>query len=369
MRIAWVTPWDRVCGIADYARGLLPEIQALVAHGGGAAEVVSLDAHRSRRSVVAAVTAARPDVVHFQHEYGIYRSPWPPFHRFPGLVRDVGAALPSARRVATAHTVLPPLRSMPPPRRPVIGPLVRKARVAREESSNRRTWGPLDAVIVHSEIQVDLLLSAVAGARAAAIPHYLPRAEPLPLLQDAELRTLVVFGFLTPPKGQSLVIEALALLGPRYRLVLAGGPPPGEGGKYESACRALATDLGVAGRCRFTGYVPREAIGDVLAGAHLAVAPFLATTGSGSLTHSLARGLPAVASDHPINREIARRQPGALAFFRLGDAEDLARCVRAAFDDAGARPRLREAGLAYAAAHSVESVAALHADLYARLAR
>lgn len=64
------------------------------------------------------------------------------------------------------------------------------------------------------------------------------------------------FGRLTDEKGIQLIVEALARLPDRYRLIIAGDGPA------ESSLRARASALGVASRVRFLGFIrsPEDAM-------------------------------------------------------------------------------------------------------------
>jgi glycosyltransferase involved in cell wall biosynthesis len=70
---------------------------------------------------------------------------------------------------------------------------------------------------------------------------------------------LLAIGRMVPRKGLETVLEALTLL-PGVELVVAGGPPLSQLGADPEVARgqAVARELGVADRVRFTGGVPRE---------------------------------------------------------------------------------------------------------------
>ncbi|SMF21116.1 Glycosyltransferase involved in cell wall bisynthesis [Tistlia consotensis] len=104
------------------------------------------------------------------------------------------------------------------------------------------------------------------GIEAADFP---PRAaEP-----DGEALRVGFVGRLIPEKGVDLLLRAAARLARdaatarSLRLVICGG------GSDEARLRALAAELGIAGRVEWLPAVPHEGVAEVLAGLHLLVLP------------------------------------------------------------------------------------------------
>jgi glycosyltransferase involved in cell wall biosynthesis len=114
--------------------------------------------------------------------------------------------------------------------------------------------------------------------------------------------TFVLVGRFRASKGQAVAIRALAHLAARHRaarlLLVGGAGQTGEQG-YFDGCRALAAELGVAGRVEFWGYVPdperaflgadvalmcspNEAMGRVTAEAMSACRPVIGFDGGGT---------------------------------------------------------------------------------------
>jgi glycosyltransferase involved in cell wall biosynthesis len=113
-----------------------------------------------------------------------------------------------------------------------------------------------------------------------------------------------------------------------------------------------------------TGFLPAEEIDARFGKSALVIAPFRETSGSGSLVQALGRKAAVLASDLPLNREIAEREPGSLAFFRSEDPDDLAKEAIRLLEDSAARKALSEAAGRYGSRHSPELVAAQHFELY-----
>lgn len=379
MKVAWITPWDRICGIADYSKSLWPEVQKELRARGSDGLLFSLDESSVEtegwRALVRELSGAGPDLIHFQHEYGVFGGKNPPGYWFPALVRALAQQLPEARLLATAHTVLAPDYRFSVRGRGVEAPIRAVANAALLPILRRtwgpKTWGGLDGVIVHSRLQTDIV--AQAGVKSVrVIPHFVPVAAPIAgsswaKATSASTRTVVVFGFFTPEKGQDVAIEALPHLPQSVRLVLAGGVRRKQDESYRDSCLALAERLGVRNRVEVTGFVPAGEVGQLYARADLVLAPFRETSGSGSLAQALARGAAILASDLLLNRELIERQPGCLDFFRSGDGRDCAIRIQALLDDPARIENLRLAARAYAEENRPERVATRHVDHYSDL--
>jgi glycosyltransferase involved in cell wall biosynthesis len=94
-----------------------------------------------------------------------------------------------------------------------------------------------------------------------------------------------------------------------------------------------------------------------MAATDVAIAPFLQSSGSGSLANLLAYGRPIVASGIPPHQEIVRESPACLDLFRSGDADALAAHILALLEDTDRRAALQAAALAYADRHSYVNMA------------
>ena len=145
---------------------------------------------------------------------------------------------------------------------------------------------------------------------------------------------LVSAGHLIPRKGQSVAIEALALLPSATLLVVGGGPDA-------DALRLLARRLGVAPRVRFLGPRPHEELPGLLAAADVVVQPSNAEGLANVWVEALACGTPVVtcdvggardAIDRPEAGRLVERTPEAVAAAvrELLDAPPPAEAVRRA---------------------------------------
>jgi glycosyltransferase involved in cell wall biosynthesis len=121
-------------------------------------------------------------------------------------------------------------------------------------------------------------------------------------------RILLNVGRLTEQKNQDVLIRALARLH-SVRLVIAGDGP--ERPDYE----ALAAQLGVADRLHLLGDVTRTDIADLLAAADLFVFPSTWETFGLAAVEAAMAGVPIVAADLAVLREVLSAEGDAAASF------------------------------------------------------
>lgn len=380
MKIALVTTWDRVCGIADYSKALWPDMQKLIQKSDGEAFLVSLDEFPKPDRLLARLIEIKPDIIHFQHEYGIYGGKNPPKYYFPKLVRMIRKKLPRINIIATAHTVLPEKYSFPVRGRGVQAPvryLANKLFIKKLRNIwNPETWGRLDGVIVHSKHQVPVIMNAGA-ANVEVIPHFVHQVTEIktnqkliPILDNSSIiakKKVLVFGFFSPEKGQDVVINASVGFPPDVHLILAGGLRRKEDNAYFEYCIGRINELKTEDRITVTGYVDPEYVDGIFRMSDLVVAPFRETTGSGSLANAMARGVPILCSDLPINKEIEEREPGCLAFFSSGNPRDCVEKILRLLEEKDICRCLGEAAKRYAEKCSPARTAERHMGFYRKL--
>jgi len=371
-RLLWITP-EVQGGIASYSHMLWPAMAEAAAAAGDFAPLALAQTPADKsEDAISAARELEPDLVHVQHEYGLFGGLNPLRDRFPGWMRRLRRAVPSGTRiVATAHNVLLKGHRLNTHEQGWRGPLNGVANATLLPWMNRHwregTWGRFDGVIVHSRFQLQSLLEDGFPV-VSKIPHVVPS-----ITQDRHTRdvgptpTITVFGYFAAEKGQDIVIEAMRHLEIPARLRLAGGVGHPMNLAYKSSCEEAISRLGLRDRVEVTGYVPDAEITRIYDESDLIVAPFRITTGSGSLVQALARGAPVLASDLPLNREINERVPDTLAFFASEDPVDCARQIERLLADPDRRELLGRQALQYAATYSPANIALLHLDLYRRV--
>ncbi|MBX0329542.1 glycosyltransferase family 4 protein [Oscillochloris sp. ZM17-4] len=158
-------------------------------------------------------------------------------------------------------------------------------------------------------------------------------------------RRLVVFiGLLAPYQGTNVLIQAAQILAarqPDVHFLIMGHPDP-------HSYRAYAESLGVGGHVTLPGRIIYRDLHSYLALGDVAVAPKMSLTeGNGKISNYMAMGLPVVAFETPVGREIL----GEIGLYaRLGSADDLAEKLELALEDRGMAARLGAQGRARAVA-------------------
>jgi len=175
-------------------------------------------------------------------------------------------------------------------------------------------------------------LSAISS-RPVSVVMNLPdprRFAPLEAPRDAASFEWIVYsGSIAHRNGLDLVVRAVPLLADefpslRFRVI-------GEGPALESVVR-LAEELGVADRVEFRGFVPNDQIPALLSDAAAGISPqrggvFGSLVFSMKVAEYVLLGLPVICSGIATMRHYF--SDDELLFFEPGNAEDLARAVRA----------------------------------------
>lgn len=156
-------------------------------------------------------------------------------------------------------------------------------------------------------------------------------------------RRLVVYvGLLAPYQGTNKLLEAARIVVERYpdvHFLVMGYPDV-------VSYQALAVSLGVESHVSLPGRIMYRDLHAYLSLGDVAVAPKMSETeGAGKITNYLAMGLPVVAFDTPVSREILG-DVGRYA--RLGDVSSLAAEIIALLDDPREMEILSAAGRAKA---------------------
>lgn len=159
-----------------------------------------------------------------------------------------------------------------------------------------------------------------------------------------ERRIVAYIGLLAPYQGTNVLIDAARLLvarQPDVHFLIMGHPDP-------HSYRAYAESLGIAGNVTLPGRIIYRDLHSYLALGDVAVAPKMSLTeGNGKISNYMAMGMPVVAFETPVSREIL----GDLGIYaQLGSAEDLAAKLELALESRELADRLGAAGRARAIA-------------------
>ena len=166
---------------------------------------------------------------------------------------------------------------------------------------------------------------------------------------------------LHPLKGLDTAIRMLTLH-PDWHLALLGQ------GADKERLQALAHELKVTDRVRFVGEVSPDRIGDFLACLDVFVFPSAAETFGLAAVEAAQAGIPVVANDLPVLREVLsfEDQPAAL-FADAARPDDFARATANVLEDEVLRSSLRQTAQCLKSRYSVDAMVDDYVRIFARL--
>ncbi len=372
IRAGIVAPDRAQCGISDYTRGLnsallqLPgvEIVRLEAYpeaSEAASPMAALAEYPTRKQLFRELgkraSAPPADIVHVQHEFSLLGGAAP--HKCQAVALYSGISVPI---VLTVHEVLQETGSALK-----RGALHHANRVNLTNPAIKR-W------IVHtSDDKARLQGLGVAADRIHIIPVPVPQAshgeatdveEAARNLGIEGKRVVTIFGFISRKKAHADAVEAMKYLPEDVVLLIAGGQHPQDFTDYVPGVRQRIVELGLQERVLITGFLPDDAVANVMAVSRVAAAPFHVCSGSASVAHLIASGVPVVASDITPFAEIERDTPGALTLFPVGEPRALAEVLTRLLESETVRNTAIEAGYLYARKHSPVAAAAATVEVY-----
>jgi D-inositol-3-phosphate glycosyltransferase len=162
---------------------------------------------------------------------------------------------------------------------------------------------------------------------------------------------VVSTGRLNPTKNHAVLVRALAQL-PNVHLAIAGAGPEAV------QLSTLAGELGVGERLHLVGEIAPARIFEFLAAGDVFAFPSLLETFGLAVAEAAIAGLPIVASDLPVLREVLSGASGeAVAMFvPTGDPAAMAIALRRLLDDRGEAERLAAAGRSLAGRYAPEAM-------------
>jgi len=326
MKVAIVSPIFCRCGIATYSEALAPALS----RQGADVYVVRLKrlGMKSIQYFETLATRRIPDVdlVHVQHEYGLYKGGEGAF--YSRLRQRLG----STPIVTTMHGVASPIPD--------------------EIVSNNS-----DAVIVHNEFCRERFIHP-----CEVIPHGVAPAETVPMKEAKEKLGLdgpvvTVFGFIGPYKGYEEAIRTVGLEFPEVTLLAAGGWHVDLETTYIQRLKMVADQI-APGQVKWTGWIDREDLPTIFSASDVILYLNRYGTESGSLLTSIGYGRCVLARAIPPVRE----KEGVVKTFKT-DAE-LILGLEELLQNPELRHKYEEGARSYAREHSWDRIAERHIDLY-----
>jgi glycosyltransferase involved in cell wall biosynthesis len=377
------------CGIATYSSylidGLLSvdddlDVSVLAEEGSAAHHLRShvrvIDAFSQDcdygPAILRHVRSCSPDVVHIQHEYGIFGFDDRFLHLLAGL-REIRVPV-----VVTLHTVHTP-SSLD------VGCCWRMDRKLPSlldiEAEQRRLCELCDRVVVHQDypMRTTLLDQGTPADQVASIPHGTFREPGIlnalakkHLGYAAETPLLVAFGYFEPSKNHKCLLEAFSLLRlrqPNAKLWIGGhvrwpSPPALE---YKTRIVNLVDELGLREHVTLCAEPLSEAdLSVLLSAADVGCFVYREDTysSSGALHRMLGSGRPIVAAHIPKFHELGRVAPEILV--DPDSPEEVARALLRLLDDRSFRTAIVTRILQFAAQTSWPVVAEAHLEVYRR---
>ena len=394
MRVLHLSTWRQRCGIADFTENIVTHL----ARRGVESEVFPLNTGELRYATAAELRheldrarqmAADFDLVHIQHEFGLFagsgglfESIWNFAHVLSGLRAANRPAVVTFHGEPAFQSLVPAAESAGTGGVAAIQSLVRKFRTRRVIRKLDKLWrrqvvpffdgrlGSFRALVHTPRTRLGLVNSGPAPQCVSVMPmghslrdpafHCADRAQAkarLGLTPDSIL--LTIFGFVTGYKGHSLAVQALKKLPPHYHLGIVGGPNLANSSDTTLNSLLETWDGEDPRRLMITGFAPRETIDLFHAATDICLAPFLPgnLAGSASATWAFTSGKPTIASNIPAFAEI-QQVADCLLLFTPNAVHELAWHIQQLAGNPALQQRLAQNALIFAAEHSWERVIA-----------
>jgi glycosyltransferase involved in cell wall biosynthesis len=278
----------------------------------------------------------------------------------PDLIVDVCNGLPFLSRLYSRRPVIALVHHVHREQwRVIFGPLAARVGWWIESRLAVRVYRTCPYVTVSESSRDELVGLGVDAERITIIRNGTPAAVGPPVART-DHPSLLVLGRLVPHKRVELALRATAVLSlemPTLQLVVAGQ------GWWEAPLRALAADLGIEDRVRFTGFVAEEDKHALLCRSWLAVTPSIKEGWGLTIVEAAAHGTPSVAfrSAGGVREAIVDGRTGTL----VDDELEFLKAVRRLLRDADRRAEMGKAAREYARRFTWEASAAAFAGVLA----
>ena len=307
MRIGMISSYPPIeCGIATYTEYLTDALRKqqndvyIVSHIGGSGIQVfpSFDyedgdlAHK----VYSTMIRFTPDVVHIQHEFGLFGK----YYGVSVVPLILQFRLSGTPVVTTLHTVY---RNPDETHRLLLESILLH--------SNR--------IIVHEDYQKDTLIQLApftVAEKIHVIDHGAREVDPVPKAREklnlpADKKIILLIGYFRPSKNFELIIDLMPqilALYPDAVLVLAGKIRGNEHLEYRTELFTQIENSPVKDHIYLIrGQLKQDIFDTILSAADVVVLPYKINSQSGILAHSLAFGRPIIASDSGAMKRILQR--------------------------------------------------------------
>ncbi len=190
-------------------------------------------------------------------------------------------------------------------------------------------------IFVCTKVEEQRLCARVDKRKMRVVPHFVEQrsvgispTKARAVLGLDGVKTVTLLGFIHPPKGHQLMVEAMSELPQDVKVIFAGGPCIGADNQFVQDLIALAKARGVDNRLQVTGYLSEEELESYLVATDLAVCPFMTTSASGSLSTWISVARPILASDLPQIAEYNKLEPNSVKTFNRYTPTALAQAIQ-----------------------------------------
>ena len=298
---------------------------------------------RSQAHAAHILDLVKPDVVHIQSHIVVGR----------GLARQ--AAKRGIPIIATNHFM--PENMIDHTRLPHV--LRRKAiRMAWKDAST--TFAYCQAVTAPSRKAADYLEHEADLAQVHAISCGIDASLYTPDFEARKDNRIVFVGRVSGEKHIDVLLKAVATIDPALdvRLDIVGG------GDQMNQLKSLASDLGIADRVTFMGYVSDEELRAALTRATVFAMPSIAELQSIATMEAMASALPVVAADAMALPHLVHQGENGF-LFTPGDSADLAAKLTQVLSQSDADLlKMKKTSLKYIAAHDIQRTLSTFESLY-----
>jgi glycosyltransferase involved in cell wall biosynthesis len=330
LKIAMVSTWNVRCGIATYSQDLV----SALAQEDAEIFVVRLPRFGTKSPELMVDLANRIpyddiDLVHIQHEYGLYQGIEPAFFT---AVRMHGKPV-----VTTMHAV-------------------------GNWETDMLVSSVSNKVVVHNQY----CQKRFPFPNTIIIPHGVTPSEPTErelakslMKIDKRVKIVGYLGYISAYKGLETLIQAMVKV-PDAGLMICGGWFTDAEPEYITRLQDWSNRL-LGKRVMWTGFIPEDKLADAYGAMDILVYPSRFATESGALLHGIAYGKAIIASNLPSFKEKAGER-GALMIFR--DVDDLADKIKILLENDQAREVLENSAQEYAQRNRWSEIAKQHIKLY-----
>lgn len=329
LKIAMVTPWEVRCGIYTYAKDLV----FALAEEDVETFVVRLPRFGQKtREIIVDVADRIPydkvDLVHVQHEYGLYQGYDPVM--FTALRTHCKPIVTTMHSVGNWEIDI------------LISGVSNKIILHNEYCAKRFPF-PNTGIIPHGVTPTE----PTERAQAKKMMHIAP-----------EVPTVGYLGFISNYKGLESLITAMTKV-PKTALIICGGWHTDIPNEYIERLQKWSHEL-LGKRVMWTGFIPEDKLADAYGAMDILVYPSRFATESGALLHGIAHSKAIIASNIEPFKE--KEQEGALMTFK--DTDDLAEKINNLLGDDMLRSMYEKNARDYAEKNSWTEVAKKHVSLY-----